>query len=84
MLDDWAKSLNFRFHTVRIFTKVSSVISVPSVVENAICVLPLDVPAPNFVQRPDYFVPCEYFDRWQYNTTLRLIVLYDSSFRNRA
>jgi hypothetical protein len=56
-LDGGAIKLHSRFHTDRILTAIPSVISVPSVVKNAICILPLAVPEPPFELQSNFFAP---------------------------
>jgi hypothetical protein len=58
-----AKRLNSSFHTERILSAIPSVISVPSVVKNAICILLLAVPEPPLGLQPNFFVPREDSDR---------------------
>ena len=62
-LDDGAIRLNSRFPTDRILFVIPSMFSVPSVVENAICVLPLTVPEHRFRLQLNFFVPREDSDR---------------------
>ena len=54
-LDGGAIKLHSRFHTDRMLAAIPSVISVPSVVKNAICILLLAVPEPPFGLQPIFF-----------------------------